>query len=159
EIEPVFNGRSPIWNKAAHIRPRSALLWGLACFVGFQLGLAWDMERWQPELRDAEFGYKLATLRKQLEKSRDAPLVLALGSSRTQLGFRPSVVSSVCSGGSEPPVVFNFGLVGAGPVIELMCLRRLLDHGIRPHSVVVEILPPRMNVFLSAAEADSIDRN
>jgi hypothetical protein len=155
----VFDIRSSAKNQARHYRPRAALVWGLVSFVGVQLALAWDMERWQPELRDAEFGYKLATLRKQMEKSPGAPLVLALGSSRTQLGFRPSVVSSVCTRGGESPVVFNFGLVGAGPVIELMCLQRLLDHGVRPCSVVVEILPPRFNEFLAAAEADSIDRN
>jgi hypothetical protein len=59
----------------------------------------------------------------------------------------------------EPPVAFNFGLVGAGPIIELMCLQRLLEYGIRPQCVVVELLLPRFNEFLTETEADAIDRN
>jgi hypothetical protein len=38
--------------------------------------------------------------------------------------------------------VFNFGLSGAGPLQELLCLRRLLDAGVRPTWVLVEVLPP-----------------
>jgi len=140
-------------------RPRAALLWGLALFAGLQLGLTAFMDRWWPELRDPEYGYKLERLRRQLAKFPGRPLLLALGSSRTQLAFRPDAVLAGLSDQAPVPVAFNFGLVGAGPVTELLCLRRLLDHGIRPDGLVVEVLPPLLHQEADWAEEKSMDLN
>jgi hypothetical protein len=41
-------------------------------------------------------------------------------------------------------VAFNSALVGAGPLTELLCLHRLLRHGVRPAVLLVEILPSRL---------------
>jgi hypothetical protein len=43
-----------------------------------------------------------------------------------------------------PPLVFNFSHVAAGPVMNLMQVRRLLRAGVRPDWLVVEVLPPKL---------------
>lgn len=143
---------------AARRRAAVALGWALTIFVASQAALAVAVERWRPEWRDGEFGYKLVHLRNLLAKHPSKPLVLALGSSRTQLGFRPSAVRDALAADGTDPVVFNFGMVGAGPFLELLTLERLLACGIRPALVVVEVLPPRLNQY-AAPEADTFDRN
>jgi hypothetical protein len=120
------------------------LFWGLGLFVAAQLALTAVMERWRPELRDPEYGFRLAHLRNLLAKNPGRPLVLALGSSRTQLGFRPSALRWGVEFGDRAPVAFNCALVGAGPLTELLCLNRLLRHGVRPAVLLVEILPSRL---------------
>jgi hypothetical protein len=64
------------------------------------------------------------------------PLVVVFGSSRVALGLRPDVIDS-----DSGPVVFNFGMIGAGPELELLALSRLLHDGVRPAAVVVEVWP------------------
>src|SRR5262245_62175806 len=92
-------------------KSRTSLLSGLLAFAVLQAGLVGAVECWLPEVRDAEFGYKLARLRNLVAKSPDRPLVISLGSSRTQLGFRPSVVTAACAAADRDAVAFNFGLV------------------------------------------------
>jgi hypothetical protein len=165
-------------------RGRRALLWALLAFVVSQAILGLLLIRRHPEVRDPEFGHRLLALRDRLSREPGKPLVVVLGSSRTQNGFwpaaldlaeapngtRPGVIadkvsraaagsSPACSSvsraaaGSSParaadraplnaPIVFNFGLMGAGPVRELMVLRRLLADGIRPDWVLAEVWAP-----------------
>jgi hypothetical protein len=121
-------------------RARVALLWGVLLFAGGQAGLTWSMEQWRPELSDPEYGRKLAHLREQMNAGpANRPLVLALGSSRVAMGFRPDVLDSTSA---KQTIVFNYALVGSGPVMELCCLRRLLSDGVRPQAVLVECWPP-----------------
>ena len=42
-------------------------------------------------------------------------------------------------------IAFNFGLTACGPMRQWLVLRRLLDAGIRPDVLLVEILPPLLN--------------
>jgi hypothetical protein len=42
-------------------------------------------------------------------------------------------------------VVFNFGVPGGGPVIELLYAKRLLAEGVRPDLLLLEILPPLLD--------------
>src|SRR5438034_964854 len=121
-------------------RARGGLAWGLACFALLQLALAIDMDRWQPELRDPEFGYKLMRLKERLAEEPGRPLMVVIGSSRAGLGICPEVFSNYRI--KDAPIVFNLAMTGAGPVTELMCLRRLLASGIHPSSIILEVLPP-----------------
>ena len=43
--------------------------------------------------------------------------------------------------GAAGPVVFNYGILGAGPVLELLTLRRLLADGVHPDCIIVEAWP------------------
>jgi hypothetical protein len=100
------------------------------------------MERWRPELRDREYGLKLAHLRDRLAEAPGRPLLLVLGSSRASVGLRPDLLPPCRTPDGRQPVVFNFSAIGSGPVGELLWLRRLLADGIRPEWVVVEYWPP-----------------
>jgi hypothetical protein len=120
-------------------RGRAALLWGAAAFLLAQMGLwlALDAD-WT--LRDPEYGQHLGRLRQRLEaRGRARPPLVFLGSSRVAMGFRPGLLPANGPGARGEPVVFNFGLLQSGPVMELLCLRRLLADGIRPDCVFVEV--------------------
>jgi hypothetical protein len=124
---------------------RSALLWGLAGFVALQGALAVGIEFWLPGLRDPEYGYKMSRLWARLRGSPGLT-VMMLGSSRTQLGFRPDRLGTpLAREAARPVTAFNFGVTGAGPFAELMHLRRLLAQGVRPDLLLVEVLPPLLD--------------
>jgi hypothetical protein len=101
----------------------------------------YGMERWRPEVRDPEYGYKLARLRQRLTEAPDRPLVLALGSSRTLMGFRPELLPAYHTPAGETPLVFNFGLSGCNPMQQRLYLQRLLDAGIQPRQLWIEVIP------------------
>jgi hypothetical protein len=119
---------------------RRTLAWGVAGFLCLQLGLVAVMEHWRPEFRDPEYGSKLSGLRQRQAEQPGRPLILVLGSSRAAVGFRPGVLSGESDSAKEP-LVFNFSLLSSGPVLELLCLQRLLADGIRPDFVLVECWP------------------
>ncbi len=124
---------------AAHTR--ACLLWGLALFVAAQGAVLIATQSLLPHLRDPEFGYKLKALRQQLEQAPDRPLLVLLGTSRTGQGVRPGVMPDLRTPDGRKALVFNFSQVGSGALAELVTLRRLLDAGIRPDWLAVEILP------------------
>lgn len=123
-------------------RGRAALGWGLLFFVGSQLALIAAMERWRPELLHPEFGFRWTQLQKQLADHPGRPLALVLGSSHTATGFLPEDLDPAPLADGQTPLVFNFSMTGAGPVLQLTLLRRLLDAGVTPHWVVLEAMAP-----------------
>jgi hypothetical protein len=122
---------------------RSALLWGLASFAALQLLLALGIELRFPELRDPEFGRKITRLCARTAAGSPRPYtVVMLGSSRVLFGFDAGrLEGAVGRAAGGPAVVYNFGLTGAGPLGELLTLRRLLARGVRPDLLLVEVLP------------------
>jgi hypothetical protein len=129
--------------QARNRRARSAVLSGLVFFALMQLGLGLGIALCLPSVRDPFYSQKAARLKQRLA-AEPAPLtVVMLGSSRTAYGFAPSPLEGPLARAlGRRVVVFNFGLCGAGPVTELLTLRRLLDDGIRPSLLLVEVLPP-----------------
>lgn len=122
-------------------RARSALLWGYVVFAALQIALAVVAERWVPALWQPQYVHKLARLRQRLADAPGQPLVLFMGTSRTLNGLRPAELPSCrCADGSVP-VVFNFGYAGAGPLRQVLLLQRLLDEGVHPDHVFLELLP------------------
>src|ERR1700694_1744320 len=135
-------GRSATYSTRFKARGRSAVLSGLFLFVAFQAAYYFPLAHLLPQLHDAEYGDKLTHLRNQLAaKPKDQPSVVALGSSLTGWGFNPAALTSVKPGSPDGPVVFNFSITSGGVIVELICLRRLLDDGIRPDLVVLETHP------------------
>jgi hypothetical protein len=122
---------------------RSDLLWGLASFVALQLGLAIAVERWLPELRDPVHASKACLLARRLAAPGPRPpTVVMVGSSRVEYGLLGRAIEDSLTGPcGVRPVVFNFGISGAGPIIELLTLQRLLRDGPRPDVVLVEVVP------------------
>jgi hypothetical protein len=110
-------------------------------FLGGQLGLDLALSHWWA-LRDPEYGLRLTRLRARLaERQPGRPLVVCLGSSRVGTGVRPGVLPASQSGSGNEAIVFNFGLSRSNPVMEVVCLRRLLADGIRPNLLLVELWP------------------
>lgn len=108
----------------------------LLVFLLGQVALNVALETVRPEWRDPEFGWRLKAVR-ALDAARGSrPLVLALGSSRTQMGLSPLDL-----GLGDGPVVYNIGEAGSGPLHLLLNLRRLLDAGVTPAAVVAEVMP------------------
>jgi hypothetical protein len=120
---------------------RGVLGWGLLVFACLQVGLVAAMEHWRPEFRDPEYAVKLHCLRQRLAEQPGRPLLLIIGSSRPAVGFRPSMLPPNVGAPEREPLVFNFGLLSSGPILELLCLQRLLDDGIRPDFVLIECWP------------------
>ena len=118
-------------------RSRRTVLLALAVVVlaNATLGL---LGEYSPRLKDPAYGDKWAMLRRQLAARPDDKLVLSLGSSRTLLGFHGQRAENALGG---RVIAFNFGTPAAGPVTELVYLRRLLDRGVTPDLLLVEVMP------------------
>ncbi len=129
--------------RRAHRRARVAVMSGAALFLLTQLGLGWVTTAWRPALRDPYYGQKVRLLQQRLADAPAPSTVVMVGSSRTAYGFAPARLEGrLAREIGRPVVAFNFGLFGAGPATELLTLRRLLDDGIRPSLLLVEVLPP-----------------
>ncbi len=125
-------------------RGRTAVLAGVVLFLAAQAGLNVAIRNdWLP-VRDPVYAEKTDLLRRHngfYATPTDAaqPLrFLALGSSRTQLGFDAARFADHFGGRVE---AFNFGCPGAGPLTEALYLRRLLAAGVRPDFVLIEVHP------------------
>jgi hypothetical protein len=138
-------------------RPRAALAWGLGLFIALQLGTAVVVENWRPELREPEYGNKKRLLARCLRDAPGRPLVLFLGTSRTDNGLCPDALPAYRTADGRCPLVFNFGLAGANPLQELLVLHRLLADGIRPTWVLVEVLPVTLQHDRDAEHLANID--
>jgi hypothetical protein len=122
----------------------TALAWGFGAFLVFQLGLALAIGFWWREIGDPECAYKKARLVSRYGKNTGPTTsVWMLGSSRTAFGFLSKTLEDrLARQVGKPAIAFNFGMVGAGPVTELVTLKRLLAEGIRPDLLLIEVLPP-----------------
>ncbi|HXD84856.1 MAG TPA: hypothetical protein VN641_00070 [Urbifossiella sp.] len=120
-------------------RARAALLVGLATFIAAQLGMGVAVETVKPEWRDPEYGHRIHQLRELPANHPDRPLVVAVGSSRTLMGLDPLAMGFADELGS--PLVYNFGQTGAGPLQILLTAFRILDDGVKPAALLIELFP------------------
>lgn len=119
------------------------MLTALGCFVLAQLGLSLTVALWLPQLRDPNHALKADRLKQRMAGPERPLTVVMLGSSRTLYGLQgQSLETPLTRKMGRPVVMFNFGLSGAGPLTELLTLRRLLADGVRPDLLLVEVLPP-----------------
>lgn len=123
---------------------RSSLLWGLFGFATIQLSLSVAIELWLPQVRDPLYGDKLHQLRRRIAAAPATPLVLMLGSSRTVHALDAAMWDELAESRGQPVLAYNFGVPGAGPLTQLVALRRLLAEGIRPDLLLIEVFPPML---------------
>lgn len=121
---------------------RPVLLWTLIFFVAGHLLAGRYLHRHHPEMFDPEVTLRLRKLPALLAEMPDRPLALALGSSRIVLGFRPASVMQQMPANDRQAILFNFSMLGVGPVGERMVLHRLVKKGIRPKWLFLEVWPP-----------------
>lgn len=124
-------------------KARVVLQWLLPGYLVMQLTLVLAEQRW-PFLRDPHYGYRAARLQHRLTAASDRPTsVVMLGSSRALNAFRArQLESELEKQQGRPLVLFNFGIPSAGPAQQLVVLQRLLENGVRPDFLFVEVLPP-----------------
>ncbi len=136
-------------------RARGMVLWGLASFVGLQLGLG-AILAWGPWwfLTDPAYGYKAYMLKDRLARADHPYTIVLLGSSRTFWGVNSACLEPPLSAALGRPVIaFNFAQPVAGPANQFLFLRRALKQGMRPDLVVIEITP----VFLAGQVSDPVN--
>jgi hypothetical protein len=109
------------------------------CVLAAFVGMAAAVETAVPQWRDPEYGHRLQQVRHWKRTRPDRPLVVAIGTSRTEMGLSPADMGFADAPGS--PVVYSFGQAGAGPLQQFLTFRRLLDDGVRPDFVLIELLP------------------
>lgn len=135
---PPFFGRRvrrPAPRRGARRRARSALVCGGGLLLAAVVGLAGAVETVKPEWRDPEYGHRLEQLHALRAAHPGRPLVLAVGSSRTQMGVSPAAM------GLPDALAYNFGQSGAGPLRIHLTVERLAAEGVVPDLLLVEFFP------------------
>lgn len=125
---------------------RATLFWTSACFLTLHLGVHLILETSRAEAYDPEYQRRLTLLQERLSEAPDRPLLLVVGSSRIATGFRPETMPELRTPDGRLPLAFNFSHTGAGPLLNLMEVERLLRRGIRPQWLVVEVLPAMLKM-------------
>lgn len=122
---------------------KSALFWGLLSFVALQVAMRVFLDHARPDLRNPTFEIKAAQLAKHMQGTETAPTtVITLGSSMMINGISPKLLEApLAEELGRPTVVYNMGVFGGGPFSHLVYTRRLLERGVRPDLVVVEVFP------------------
>jgi hypothetical protein len=131
-------------NRVRAAGSRRALVVGVVVFLTIQFGLNLAVRRdWLP-LRDPVYAEKIELLRPHDRFFDGSPSgtgrptrVLALGSSRTQLGFDAGRFTRAVPQADA----FNFGCPAAGPMTAALYFRRLLDAGAVPDVLLIEVHP------------------
>ena len=138
--------------KPRHRSARAAVLWGIGGLLALQLGLAVAIECGLWRFRDPFYAHKLTPLRRVwadlavTHPTGPKNLAVVLGSSRVGNGLSGATVADGVSATlGERWTVFNLAAPGAGPLYELMSLRRVLAEGIRPDFVLVEVFPMQLS--------------
>ena len=142
ELRP---GRSPFRQEG-----RRRLGWFLCSFVVCWALGATALQFGSYRFRDPEFHAKLSRLERLLAQEPRRPLWLMLGTSKLADGLKPDLVSLA----PDAPVVFNFGHPGATVLWQYLALRRLLDAGIRPEWLGIEIMGPTLSGSVELVWAD-----
>jgi hypothetical protein len=121
---------------------RRVLLWSLGFYALAALALHFLMYVWCPDLSECVHRFKWPRLRQLAAETADRPLVVALGSSRMDAAFQAERLDGLPGPDGRPLAAYNFGIPAGGPLHEYQYLRDMLDEGIRPRLLIVEVLPP-----------------
>jgi hypothetical protein len=136
---PRWPTRPAAREKRSPSRSRRALVAGVLLFIAGQALLNVAICRdWVP-VRDPVYTEKFDLLRNHaafFAPTAARPRVLALGSSRTQLGFDAARFADALD-----VQAFNYGCPAAGPITCALYLRRLLEAGVKPDYLLLEIHP------------------
>ncbi|MGL6072878.1 MAG: hypothetical protein ACRC8S_01825 [Fimbriiglobus sp.] len=115
------------------------LVYAVLAFVLIQAGLNWAIRTDAIPIRDPIFSEKatLLTRHPAFFGTSEATRILALGSSRTHLGFDAQSFAATF----QNTIAFNFGTSGGGPVTNWLYFQRLLDMGVQLDGLILEIHP------------------
>jgi hypothetical protein len=125
---------------------RAYVVRSLAVFAVLHLALNVSLELAHPSAYDPEYGDRLAALERLSAADAGRPLLLVVGSSRITTDFRPELLPPLRAADGTEPLPFNFSHSGAGPLLNLLELNRLIRAGHRPRWAVIEVMPPLLPV-------------
>ena len=125
-------------------RGRWAVIWCLLVLLVCQVGLVVRQERSpERETLDPHFAARLERVRAPARpRLPGQPLLVALGSSRMAMSFRPSALPPMRPSSGQSPVFFNFAMLGSSLADESDCFHELLAHGVKPAWLVIEVWRP-----------------
>ena len=132
---------SPVRIRTKRRRSARALAGFLTALFAMNAALSLLLEAGPAHLRDPEYGLRLKSLRERRRQFPDRRLTVILGSSRTAMGIRPDVYEATLDEPLDAPLLFNMSMSGAGPILQLMMLERLLADGVRPDALLLEYWP------------------
>lgn len=95
----------------------------------------------RPGIRDPEYARRVSRYKARVAENPGRPMVMVVGSSRTAMGVSPAAWEAVRPAPSSP-MLFNMSLLGGGPIMELMVVKRAFADGLRPPIVLLEYWPP-----------------
>jgi hypothetical protein len=124
---------------------RAVLLWALGFFAAAQAGLVLALDYWHPALTESWWEHKWGQLRQLAAREADRPLLVMVGSSRTDDALQAERLQELLDKGGKPLAAYNLGVPMVGPLREGLYLDAMLEAGIRPHLLLVEFLPPFLN--------------
>jgi hypothetical protein len=120
---------------------RAAVAWAVIFFAAAQIGLDFVIEHWRPTLAERVYRDKWDQLGRLRGDQPDRPLLVMLGSSRALGGFDAGRLDGLADPDGRPLLPYNFGVPMFGPVRALHSLREMLDAGVRPRLLLVEVSP------------------
>lgn len=132
---------------------RRLFFWSSGLALGIQVLLNLFIEIRHTEVYDPEYRDRLILLRQRIAEEPGRPLLLVVGSSRITTDFLPEVLPPLRTPGGERVLPFNFSHTGAGPLLNLTQVRRLIREGIVPRWVVIEVAPVLLGVTGHSAVA------
>lgn len=144
----LWRDTSPTLGSGGRCRSaRRSLVWFLLAALLLHAGAILVLDELRPGARDPEYARRVRQLRARLAENPRRPLVLVIGSSRSAMGICPAEWEAVRpnSPNNRDPVIFNMSLLGGGPVMELLTLRRIYTDGVRPELVLLEYWPPYLH--------------
>lgn len=128
---------------------RAALFWAVLGYGLAQIAIGAMVDRWHPRiperLPEQVWDKKRKRLFELATNTPERPLIVMLGSSRTEGAFQASRVTEALSTIKPTPLAYNFGVPAAGPLHEFLFLREMLGNRIKPCLLLIEYLPPLLN--------------
>jgi hypothetical protein len=124
---------------------RAVLLWSLGLYGLSAVVFCVIIDQWCPNVTEKEYRGKWEQLQQLVRETPKQPLVVMLGSSRSDAAFQASRLDGLLGPDDQPLHAFNFGIAAAGPLHEQLYLRDMLEHGIRPRLLLIEFLPPLLS--------------
>jgi hypothetical protein len=127
-------------------RSARALSWWIPFWyvIGQLVLVLWMDESWQLNQVQIE-NDKWKQLHVRMAEAPDRPLVLMLGSSRTDWAFQAGRLSGQPGPDGRPLLVYNFGVPTNGPLHQALYVNDLLDEGVRPRLLLVEFVTAHFN--------------
>jgi hypothetical protein len=124
---------------------RATLIWAVVLYAIAQICFTVTMEEWLPVAFRSLLRAKWQQLNYIAAQNPDRPLMVMLGSSRTEYALQADRMNDLVGPDGKQFIAYNYGLPSLGPLYAGLSLREMLDAGIRPRLLVVEYLPPLLN--------------